>query len=458
MSAASYILLVYLVYLVQSLTQRRVKSKNLDVVAEYKKSGRKAAASFVVIGHVDHGKSTLMGRLLYDLKVIDQRSIDKLRKEATDIGKASFALAWVMDATSEERERGVTVDIATDNFETEKTKFTILDAPGHRDFIPNMIAGASQADFAVLVIDAGTNSFEAGLKGQTREHAQLVRSMGCQRIIVAVNKMDSVQWSQDRFDEIKQQIFAFLEKTGFHGKNIAFIPCSGLTGENVVKPAPEAVAWYNETSAPKTLVQALESFEPAKAALTTPLRLPISDVFRGGIQNPLSISGRIEAGSCQLGDQILAMPAGETALIKGIEVDNENADWAVAGQIVTLHLADIDPVHLRIADVLCDIRRPIKNVQSFETKILAFEHVLPMQVDVHRGRMHVPGRITQLIAVLDKASGEMLKKKPRVVQPGAVARVRVELDAAVPLEVPGRIVLRSSGATVAAGLLEVVHA
>lgn len=399
-----------------------------------------------------------MGRLLYDLKVVDQRAIEKFRKEASSIGKSSFALAWVMDSTSEERERGVTVDIATNHFETEKTKFTILDAPGHRDFIPNMIAGASQADFAVLVIDAGTNSFEAGLKGQTKEHALLVRSMGVQRIIVAINKMDSINWSQDRFEEIKQQISAFLTTAGFQQKNIAFIPCSGLTGENVVTQAPDAASWYTKTTDHQTLVQALEAHEPTKAALTLPLRLPISDIFRGGVTNPLSISGRIEAGSLQVGDSILAMPASESATVKGIEIDNEAADWAVAGQIVTLHLAEIDPVHLRIADVLCDARRPIANVKSFTTKILAFEHVLPMQVDVHRGRMHVPGRITQMIGVLDKGSGAVIKKKPRVVQPGSVARVQVELDTAVPLEVPGRVVLRSAGATVAAGLLEQVHA
>jgi elongation factor 1 alpha-like protein len=437
----------------------RVKSKNLDVLAEHAKAGRKNAASFVVIGHVDHGKSTLMGRLLYDLKVVDQRSLDKYRKEATSIGKSSFALAWVMDSTSEERERGVTVDIATNNFETEKTNFTILDAPGHRDFIPNMIAGASQADFAVLVIDAGTNSFEAGLKGQTREHAQLVRSMGVQRIIVAINKMDSINWAQDRFEEIQQQISAFLTTTGFQAKNIAFIPCSGLTGENVVTPAPEkAAVWYNKTSSPQTLVQALEAHEPTKSALSSPLRIPISDIFRGGVQNPLSISGRIEAGSCQVGDSLIAMPANEPCSIKGIEVDNAPADWAVAGQIVTLHLTEIDPVHLRIADLLCDARKPVPNIKSFTTKILAFEHVLPMTVDVHRGRMHVPGRIASMVCVLDKSTGNVIKKKPRVVQPGSVARVTVELDTAVPLEVPGRIVLRSGGNTVAAGLLEEVHA
>lgn len=189
-----------------------------------------------------------MGRLLYDLKVVDQRSVDKFRKEASNIGKASFALAWVMDSTSEERERGVTVDIATNHFETVKTKFTILDAPGHRDFIPNMIAGASQADFAVLVIDAGTNSFEAGLKGQTKEHALLVRSMGVQRVIVAINKMDTVDWSEARFVEIKQQLSAFLTAAGFQAKNLAFIPCAGLTGENIVDKAPEAAGWYHDSS------------------------------------------------------------------------------------------------------------------------------------------------------------------------------------------------------------------
>ncbi|GAB7349235.1 hypothetical protein MBLNU459_g8397t1 [Dothideomycetes sp. NU459] len=435
----------------------KVKSKNLDVVAEYEKAASKNAASFVVIGHVDHGKSTLMGRLLYDLKVVDQRSIDKFRKEATTLGKSSFALAWVMDSTSEERERGVTVDIAMNHFETAKTKFTILDAPGHRDFIPNMIAGASQADFAVLVIDAGTNSFESGLKGQTKEHALLVRSMGVQRIIIAINKMDSVQWDQDRFEEIKQQLSAFLTTAGFQPKNIVFIPCSGLTGENVVGKAPEAADWYTKSSSPQTLVEALESYEPTKTSLTLPLRLPISDIFRGGVTNPLSISGKIDAGSLQVGDSLLAMPAGETATIKGIEIDNEAADWAVAGQIVTLHLNDIDPIHLRIADVLCDVRKPIQNIKTFTTKILAFEHILPMQVDVHRGRMHVPGRITQMIAVLDKASGAVIKKKPRVVQPGSVARVVVELDSAVPLEVPSRVVLRAGGATLAAGLLEQVQ-
>jgi elongation factor 1 alpha-like protein len=392
-----------------------------------------------------------MGRLLYDLKVIDQRSIDKLRKEAETIGKSSFALAWVMDQTSEERNRGITVDIATNYFETDKTRFTILDAPGHKDFIPNMIAGASQADFAVLVIDASGNSFESGLKGQTKEHALLVRSMGVQRLIVAVNKMDTVSWSQERFEEIQQQMITFLTAASFSAKSITFVPCAGLTGENVTQRVQDSSAkWYTGGS----LIESLDASEPAKRNITKPLRITIDNVFRGGITNPISIAGRIEAGSVQVGDSILAMPDNETAVIKAIEVENEPVDWAVAGQIPTLHLADIDQVHLRLGDIVCDPKNPVKLIKSFTCKILAFEHVLPSSVDVFRGRLQAEGKITQLVSLLNKASGEITKKKPRIVKPAEVARVLVELEKELPLEAGTRVVLRESGNTVAAGLLE----
>ncbi|KAG0645971.1 hbs1 [Hyphodiscus hymeniophilus] len=431
----------------------RARSKNLDVLKEWGSAEKKNEANFVVIGHVDAGKSTLMGRLLYDLKVVDQRTIDRYRSEAEKMGKSSFALAWVLDQGSEERARGVTIDIATNKFFTDKTNFTILDAPGHRDFIPNMIAGASQADFAVLVIDASTGSFESGLKGQTKEHALLVRSMGVQRVIIAVNKLDTVSWSEDRFTEISQQISAFLTAAGFLSKNITFIPCSGLRGDNIVRRStePELIAWYNGP----TIVEELDNSEPVTRALTKPLRLTIGDIFRGGVQNPLSVSGRIESGSLQAGDALLAQPAGQKCFIRSIEIDNEAADWAVAGQNVTLHLSDIDPIHLKIGDVLSSPSSPIQNVKRFTAKVLAFEFLMPMQIDVHRGRLHTPGRITEIIAVLDKGTGAVVgKKKPRIVKPGAIARVVVDLETAVPLEAPGRVVLRAGGETVGAGLLE----
>ena len=447
------------------------KSKNLDVLAEFKKSKTKKAINFVVVGefyaiqelnellisfyvgHVDAGKSTLMGRLLLDLKVVDQRTMEKYRKEAERIGKSSFALAWVLDQGTEERSRGVTIDIATNKFETENTSFTILDAPGHRDFVPNMIAGASQADFAVLVIDASGSNFESGLKGQTKEHALLVRSMGVQRMIVAVNKLDTIAWSRDRFEKIEQQISAFLTTAGFQPKRISFVPCSGLTGDNVTRRATDdKAAWYNGP----LLIDELESSEGSARALDQPLRLTISDVFHGGVQQEkTSISGRIDAGSCQVGDVIVSMPSRETALIKGIDVDAEPKDWAVAGQNVTLHLTDIDPNYLVPGDIVCTPSAPINNITSFTAKVLAFDHVMPMEVVVHRGRLQVPGRVLKLVAVLDKQTGEVVKgKKPKIIKPGSVARVVVETEKAVPLEAPGRVILRAGGDTLAAGLLE----
>jgi len=428
----------------------KVKSKNLNVVEEFGKAKMKDAVSFVVVGHVDHGKSTLMGRLLYDLRVVDEKTVDKLRRDSKKIGKGSFALAWVMDATSDERERGVTVDIATKYFETEKTRFTILDAPGHQDFIPNMISGASQADLAVLVIDASTNSFEAGLRGQTKEHAMLVRSMGVQRLIVAVNKMDACEWSQDRFKEIQQQMTAFLASANFSSKSVSFVPCAGLTGDNVVVPVDSAKApWYKGS----TLIQELDHAEPTKRLLEKPLRMTISEVFSSSPNNPISVSGKVDAGSLQVGDKVKILPSGETAVIKSLDADGQPADWAVAGQIVVLNLA-LGELHLKHGDIICHEKDALKNVKEFTAKILSFEHIMPMYVDVHRGPMHAPGKIIRLVATLNKADGEVAKKRPKVIQPGVAARVVIELDEEMPLEAPNKIVLRADGRSVAAGLIE----
>ncbi|KAI2633384.1 hypothetical protein GGS21DRAFT_520491 [Xylaria nigripes] len=426
------------------------KSKNIDVLRAFENTKSKKSASFVVVGHVDAGKSTLMGRLLLDLGEVDQRTIQKYRKEAERIGKSSFALAWVLDQRSEERSRGVTIDIATNKFETEFTSFTILDAPGHRDFIPNMIAGASQADFAILVVDATTGAFEAGLKGQTREHSLLLRSMGVSRIIVAVNKLDAVAWSKERFDEISQQVSGFLVATGFQPKNVSYVPLSGLHGDNLVNRSSDpAASWYTGN----TLIAELESSEPMTRALTKPMRMTISEVFRSP-HSPLTVSGRIDAGSLQTGDALLVQPSGEKAYIKSLELDSEPVDWAVAGQNVVLNLSNIDPIHVRVGDIICEPKHPIACVDTFTVKVLAFDILMPMQVDVHRGRLHAAGRIIEMPALLDKAKGTVLKKKPKIVKPANVARIVVKMSHKVPLEVGQRVVLRSGGETIAAGLLE----
>lgn len=392
-----------------------------------------------------------MGRLLLDLGVIEQRTVDRYKKEAESIGKSSFAIAWVLDQGSEERARGVTIDIAMNKFETPNTSFTVLDAPGHRDFIPNMIAGASQADFAVLVIDASTGSFESGLKGQTKEHTLLVRSMGVQRVIVAVNKLDTVAWSEERFTEIKNQTSSFLTTAGFHAKNISVVPCSGLLGDNVVKRSQNlAATWFKG----QTLIETLDSSGPVSRKLDEPLRMTISDVFRSGQQNPISVNGRVDSGTLQVAETLLAQPSGQTCTVKALEFDGQMVKWAVSGQIITIHLSGIGDQYLKAGDVICSTLSPIRNIKEFKAKILAFEYILPMQIEIHKGRLHTTGRVKNIECVFNKTTGTVIGKTPKVIKPGMLARVVVELDLAVPLEAPSRVVLRSDGCTIAAGLIE----
>lgn len=445
--------------LAESTTVPRTKSKNIDVLAEYQKIKHKNAANFVVIGHVDSGKSTLMGRLIFDLGAIDQRTIDKYKKDAEAMGKGSFAFAWVLDSGTEERERGVTMDIAANKFDTEKTSFTVLDAPGHQDFVPNMIAGTAQADFAVLVIDASPNGFESGLRGQTKEHAILAKSIGLQRLIVAVNKMDTVKWSRERFEEIKTQMSSLLRSIRFNLDTIAFIPCSGLLGQNILRPLMDSTAsWYKS----ETLVQALDAFEPVAHNIDRPLRMTVNNVYKSGAQAAITISGRIEAGSLQIGDQILVQPSGETASIRALDIEADDSDtaheWAVAGQNVTLHLTDIDTDNtpVRPGDVISNSNMsPLTTRKSFTMHILTFSHIFPQFVEIHRGRLNVPGRISKLVGILDKKTGEVNKKRPQMIKPEEAARVIIEVEEkGIPIESGNRVVLRAGGETIAAGLVE----
>lgn len=384
----------------------------------------------------------------------------RYKKQATELGKASFALAWVMDTGADERERGVTVDIAQHHFSTDRVDFTILDAPGHRDFVPNMIGGASMADMALLVVDA--NQLESGLKGQTKEHILLAKAVGIKRVVVAVNKLDSTTppWSKEVFLKVSTAIRKLLGELGFAAIDITLTACSGLGGENVVKRPiglnQGDMAWVADSTKP--LLWELRIHYPSSPPLEEiklPLRMQIADVFRGGITNPLSVSGRIAAGSVQVGDVVLVQPSGETAAVKGIEVGGEGREWAVAAQICTLHLQDIEAQYLRTGDLLCAPGSPVPAVKGFTVRVKALESLLPQGVDVHLGRLHVAGRIGQLVSTLDK-EGEVLRKKPRVIKEGQNAVVKIVVDDAVPVEKGSRVVLRSGGSTIAAGVVETV--
>jgi elongation factor 1 alpha-like protein len=442
------------------VTEQLHKGKKLDVANLYQERlqqpGSRQHASFVVVGHIDAGKSTTMGRLLLDLGCVDSRTIEKYKKEATDMGKQSFALAWVLDTVDEERARGVTIDVAMKDFKTDRTAFTILDAPGHQDFVPNMIAGAGRADFGIVVIDGNTGAFEKGLKGQTNEHILLLRSFGVQRLIIATNKLDMVDWSQERFDEITNQLNGYVSKIGFKADNVTFVPISGLNGDNVVKRSESpSAAWYTGP----TLVEALEEAAATTAdafakELHKPFRLPISETYKSDKGERL-ICGRLTCGTIQVGDHVAVQPSGESGHIKGITVSKEPREWAVTGENVEISFsAGVTFEHISWGDVVCPSGALAHAESTFTLRGLAFEHMLPMPLEVHRGRLKADGQIVSMPALLDKATGEVIKKRPKMMQAGAYGLIKFTTAVPVALEKGQRIVLRANGKTIAAGVLE----
>lgn len=416
--------------------------------------------SLVVIGHVDAGKSTLFGRLLYDLGNIDERSMQRLKRDSEKMQKSSFAFAWAMDSGTEERERGVTIDIATNTFESDSTVFTILDAPGHKDFVPNMIAGASQADFAIMVIDASTGAFESGFDaaGQTKEHAILVRSLGIQRVIVAVNKLDNVHWSQSRFRDIEVQMTTFMKHTGFEESALSFVPCSGLSGENVAKPINEDVCdWYRG----KSLLQEMNMVEALSRDETAPFRMIISDVQATPNSSNVTLMGRISSGELQKDDTVLCMPSKEPARVKSL-ISGEETETAFAGDNTTLTLADIDPIHLRVGDILCHATNPVPISTSFKARMVTFPMLRPLltgsSVVLHRGRADLPA-IIRKIEVPDKSKPGQFKTARHVIG-ASQAIMTIELvRGVIPLETfhankdLGRVIVRREGDTVCAGVV-----
>uniref|UniRef100_K7GED3 HBS1-like protein n=1 Tax=Pelodiscus sinensis TaxID=13735 RepID=K7GED3_PELSI len=352
--------------------------QQINVKAELeKRQGGKQLLNLVVIGHVDAGKSTLMGHLLYLLGNVNKRTMHKYEQESKKAGKASFAYAWVLDETGEERERGVTMDVGMTKFETKTKVITLMDAPGHKDFIPNMITGAAQADVAILVVDASRGEFEAGFEtgGQTREHGLLVRSLGVTQLAVAVNKMDQVSWHQERFLEITSKLGQFLKQAGFKESDVAYIPTSGLGGENLVSvcQSSELTEWYKG----KCLLEQIDSFKPPQRSVDKPFRLCVSDVFKDQ-GSGFCVTGKIEAGYIQTGDRLLAMPPNETCTAKGITLHDEPVDWAAAGDHVSLTLTGMDIIKINVGCVFCGLKEPIKACTRFRARVLIFNIEVPV--------------------------------------------------------------------------------
>uniref|UniRef100_A0A8C3V6J3 HBS1 like translational GTPase n=1 Tax=Catharus ustulatus TaxID=91951 RepID=A0A8C3V6J3_CATUS len=453
----------------------------IDVKAELeKRQGGKQLLNLVVIGHVDAGKSTLMGHLLYLLGNVNKRTMHKYEQESKKAGKASFAYAWVLDETGEERERGVTMDVGMTKFETPTKVITLMDAPGHKDFIPNMITGAAQADVAILVVDASRGEFEAGFEtgGQTREHGLLVRSLGVTQLAVAVNKMDQVNWQQERFQEITSKLGQFLKQAGFKESDVAYIPTSGLGGENLVTrcQSSDLTQWYkgNFLCMLKPLfwekheTKSLEySFKPPQRSVDKPFRLCVADVFKDQ-GSGFCVTGKIEAGYIQVGERLLAMPPNETCTAKGITLHDEPVDWAAAGDHVSLTLTGMDIIKINVGCVFCDPKEPIKVCTRFRARVLIFNIEIPITkgfpVLLHYQTVSEPATITRLLSVLHKSTGEVTKKKPKFLAKGQNALIELQTQRPIALELYkdfkelGRFMLRYSGSTIAAGVVtEVWH-
>ncbi|XP_054618229.1 HBS1-like protein isoform X2 [Dunckerocampus dactyliophorus] len=437
--------------------------QTLDVKAELeKRQGGKPLLNLVVIGHVDAGKSTLMGHLLYLLGNVNKRTMHKYETESKKAGKASFAYAWVLDETGEERDRGVTMDVGMTKFETTSKVVTLMDAPGHKDFIPNMITGAAQADVAVLVVDASRGEFEAGFEagGQTREHALLVRSLGVTQLAVAVNKMDQVNWQQERFQEVTSKLGHFLKQAGFKDSDVFYVPTSGLSGENLTVrcSVSELTSWYCGLS----LLEQIDAFRAPQRSVDKPFRLCVSDVFKDQ-GSGFCVTGKIEAGYIQTGDKLLAVPPNETCLVKGITLHDTPLDWAAAGDHVSLTVTGMDIIKINVGCVFCDPKEPIRVCTRFRARLLLFSFEIPITkgfpVLLHYGTVSEPATITKLISVLHKSSGEVLKKKPKCLCKGMNAIVEIQTQRPIALELYkdykelGRLMLRYVGSTIAAGVV-----
>lgn len=448
--------------------QIKVKEKKIDPDLLYsnERGSDKDHLYIVVIGHVDAGKSTLMGRLLCELGEVSQKTLHKYEQESKKIGKQSFMYAWVLDETGEERVRGITMDVGRAQFETKTKRVIVLDAPGHADFIPNMITGAGQADVALLVVDATRGEFESGfdLGGQTREHALLVRSLGVNQLAVAVNKLDTNNWSQDRFNEITNKLKVFLKQAGFKESDVTYVPCSGLTGENMIKPPnePELLKWYNGPC----LLDVIDNFKVPQRPVSKPFRMSINDIYKG-TGSGICVAGRIENGTLNKGDKVLVCPTKEMAEVRILSINDMPSNVAFAGDQVSVTLSGIDMQNVLVGFILSDPVQPVPVSTRFEARLVVFNVKVPITkgypVLIHHQSLVESANIVKLKALLNKSTGELIKKKPRCLGNNSVAVVDIEVCRPICIErykdvkELGRVMLRVAGVTIAAGLVTDIY-
>ncbi|PDM26414.1 translation elongation factor EF-1 subunit alpha [Candidatus Bathyarchaeota archaeon B24-2] len=417
--------------------------------------------NLVVIGHVDHGKSTTVGHLFYLTGNIDERTMKLYEEEAKRTGKETFKFAWVLDKLKEERERGLTIDLSFWKFESPKYFFTIIDAPGHRDFVKNMVTGASQADGAILFVSAKRGEFEAGIGpgGQTREHAFLAFTLGVNQLVVAINKMDdpTVNWSQERYEEVKNEISRMLKMIGFKVEKIPFVPVSGWTGDNLVKKS-DKMPWYKGP----TLFEALDMMSPPPKPVEKPLRIPIQDVYSITGVGTVPV-GRVETGVLKVGDKVIFMPAGKVGEVKSIETHHVRIDKAEPGDNIGFNVRGVSKNDIRRGDVCGHVDNPPTVAREFIGQIIVIYHPTAIAAGytpvLHTHTAQVACQFTELIKKLDPRTGRTVEENPAFLKTGDGAIVRFTplrpLAIETYSEFPelGRFAIRDMGTTIAAGVV-----
>jgi elongation factor 1-alpha len=438
----------------------------------------KVHINIVVIGHVDSGKSTTTGHLIYKCGGIDKRTIEKFEKEAQELGKGSFKYAWVLDKLKAERERGITIDIALWKFETAKYYVTIIDAPGHRDFIKNMITGTSQADCAVLIVAAGVGEFEAGISknGQTREHALLAFTLGVKQLIVGVNKMDSTEppFSEARYKEIQKEVSQYIKKIGYNPDAGPFVPISGWHGDNMLEPS-EKMGWFKGWSVVKadkktysgvTILEALDNVDVPKRPSDRPLRLPLQDVYKIGGIGTVPV-GRVETGVLKPGMVVTFAPVNLTTEVKSVEMHHTALEEAGPGDNVGFNIKNVSVKDIRRGNVAGDSKNdPPKETEEFKAQVIILNHPGQINagyapvVDCHTA--HIACKFRDLLEKIDRRSGKKLEDNPANVKSGDAAIVEMVPQKAMCVEsfsdyAPlGRFAVRDMRQTVAVGVIKSV--
>ena len=408
--------------------------------------------NIVFIGHVDHGKSTTVGRILYDSGAMTEQELRKLKEEAEKVGKATFEFAFSMDTLKEERERGVTIDISHKEFQTQKYYVTIIDAPGHKDFVKNMITGARQADAAVLVCSA-----KEGIQPQTREHAFLAKVLGISQIIVAVNKMDAVGYDRVKFEDTKAQLLTLLKNIGFKEDRLFFVPISAYDGANVVKKG-DKLGWYTGP----TLYEAMDKMVIPAKPFDKPVRIPIQDALTITGHGTVPV-GRVETGKLKIGDVIVFMPSGSKGEVKRIEMHHQELKEAGPGDNIGFNVKGVEKAALRRGEVAGPASSPPTVAEEFTAQIVVLEHPTAIAVGYapvfHIHTATAPCRITEILEKKDPKTGQTLQKNPDFIKNGDVAIVKIKPLKPLVVEkyqefAPlGRFAIRDMGKTVAAGVV-----